>query len=436
MLIQRSSSVGAVPKEIPILVPTAQSKADSGSEETENTWQRDRTPAFKRKRIESSPTHLGNFKKKSNTTAYTIPTQNRFDVLNDDNEDTINTEQEKPPKPEPIFVTGVIDINSLKKVLHKITSSTEYTMTTLRSGHIVKIMPLNIELYKTIREKFISDNISHYTYRLKCERPYRVVLRGTHQSEDTTEITEELKKHGHEVRQIVNVRHRTTKESLPLFYVDLEPKPNNRDIFKIKQLIHTKISFEAPYKKREVLQCKRCQRFGHSKNQCLRPFRCVKCGADHATSACTKSRDTEATCANCQEKHPASYRGCTKYKQYKEQILKISSKENQNRVRPSDRQTEENRPQPKRLNASRETSQTDRPQPMRLNASRQTPQTYAEVTTKSGHQNKTTTRTSIEADSLVEVFDKMINKFQTIMTNMMDSMMDRMIQLVSRLLTK
>ena len=108
---------------------------------------------------------------------------------------------------------------------------------------------------------------------LKSERAFRVVLRGLHSSEDTSCIAEDLMRLGHSVRQIVNVRHRTTKEALPLFYIDLEPNHNNKEIYKIKTINYTKVSFEAPYKKKEVLQCKRCQRFGHSKNQCNRPFR-------------------------------------------------------------------------------------------------------------------------------------------------------------------
>lgn len=40
-------------------------------------------------------------------------------------------------------------------------------MTTLRFGHIVKVMPTDVETYKLIRENFIRLNISHYTYKLK-----------------------------------------------------------------------------------------------------------------------------------------------------------------------------------------------------------------------------------------------------------------------------
>ncbi|GBP66444.1 Nucleic-acid-binding protein from transposon X-element [Eumeta japonica] len=221
-----------------------------------NTWQQDRIPQAKRKRVETKSPQTENIKKKSNTSTYAIPTHNQFDILDDEEATTDNKETEKPPKPEPIFVTGVLDINALRNKLKEITTTDDYTMTTLKSGHIVKIMPTNIEIYKSIREKFISDNISHYTYMLKSERPYRVVLRGLHSSEDTTEIKEILKENGHEVRQIVNVRHQTSKEPLPLFYVDLEPKSNNRDIFNLKYLNHMKVTFEPPYKKKKSSSAK------------------------------------------------------------------------------------------------------------------------------------------------------------------------------------
>lgn len=220
-------------------------------------------------------------------------------------------------------MTGVKDIILLKDTVNTIVDSKSYTLTALRCGHVIKLMPIDITTYKAIRNNFITNDISHYTYQLKCERAYRVVLRGLHSTEDISLIKKELNEKGHEVRQIVNVRHRNTKEALPLFYVDLEPEKNNKDIFNVRYLSQMKVTFEAPYKKKEILECKRCQRFGHSKNQCLRPYRCVKCGNDHSTSSCKKTSDTSATCANCQENHPASYKGCIKYKQYKERILKI-----------------------------------------------------------------------------------------------------------------
>ncbi|CAH0547052.1 unnamed protein product [Brassicogethes aeneus] len=38
-----------------------------------------------------------------------------------------------------------------------------------------------------------------------------------------------------------------------------------------------------------------------------------KCAEEHLSNGCTKSRETKATCANCGESHPASYKGYTSY---------------------------------------------------------------------------------------------------------------------------
>ncbi|KOB64639.1 Uncharacterized protein OBRU01_23919, partial [Operophtera brumata] len=174
------NSIGALPKDFDVsgISALTQEKPQKGMKEKENNWQRDQVPTAKRKRAETSPLQNENAKKRPNNISYAVPTQNQFDIL-DDTEDTTNVEPPKPPKPEPIFVTGVIEVNSLKNVLKKITTNNnEYTMTKLRSGHIVKIMPTTIEVYKPMRQTFISENISHYTYKLKSERAYRVVLRG------------------------------------------------------------------------------------------------------------------------------------------------------------------------------------------------------------------------------------------------------------------
>lgn len=288
-------------------------------------------------------------------------------------------------------------------------------MTTLKSGHIVKIMPSDVETYKVIRENFVKNNISHYTYQLKSERAYRVVLRGLHSSEDTEVIKNELSELGHDIRQIINVRHKTTKNPLPLFYVDLEPKFNNKEIFKINRLNYMKISFEAPYKKKEVLQCKRCQRFGHSKNQCLRPYRCVKCGKDHPTTTCLKTPDTDATCANCQEKHPASYKGCIKYQQYRELIVK--SKQKHQQPQPRIKENDEDNERPKSNQYIRQNF------------------TYADATNVSKKRNESTERNTNNTN-IVEIMDSMFNKLQNLMSKMLDSMMDRMINLIKPLILR
>jgi len=63
-----------------------------------------------------------------------------------------------------------------------------------------------------------------------------------------------------------------------------------------------------------MIQCINCQEYGHSKSYCAHPPRCVRCTANHSTSACTKSKDEPPTCALRGVNHTANYRGCQVFK--------------------------------------------------------------------------------------------------------------------------
>lgn len=370
----------------------------------------------KRRVQETSPIN-GDSVKRSKTT-FAVPTNNQFESL--EQEQTNGPDEGdniRPPKPEPIFITGVLKIGALKSTLDGIADSDEYSITTLRDGNTVKLLPKTIDTYKVIRSYLTENEISHYTYQLKSERAYRTVLRGLHHSEDTEDIKEKLATLGHETRNIVNVFHRTSKEPLPLFYVDLEPKQNNKEIFNIKYLNNMKVSFEPPYKKREIIQCKRCQRFGHTKNQCMRPYRCVKCGDQHPTAVCTKEANSEANCVNCEGKHPANFKGCLKYKQYRENILKLKPKKAQiqsNVVTPNNKPKTTHNSIHQKYNPST---------------------TYADaVKTKQTTHNEG--NRDVDQSNISNLMENMFNKIQQLMCSMIDNMMDRMIQLITTILPK
>ncbi|GBP78415.1 hypothetical protein EVAR_58205_1 [Eumeta japonica] len=106
-------------------------------------------------------------------------------------------------------------------------------------------------------------------------------------------------------------------------------------------------------------------------------------------------------------KTPASYRGCAKYKQYKEHILKIQPKAT--RTNLIKRQTRK--------------PDVDISQTNNNTLNKNTP-TYAEVTKLK--TNKTTNSNEpVQMQQLEDILDKMFNKMQTMMINMVDNMMDR-----------
>uniref|UniRef100_A0A1B0DM52 Pre-C2HC domain-containing protein n=1 Tax=Phlebotomus papatasi TaxID=29031 RepID=A0A1B0DM52_PHLPP len=86
-------------------------------------------------------------------------------------------------------------------------------------------------------------------------------------------------------------------------------------------LLHCLVQFEAPHVKKEIVQCKNCQYFGHTKSYCNRKPKCVKCAGNHLTEACLKVRnDGAAKCSNCNGDHPASYRGCVVHKELQKKM--------------------------------------------------------------------------------------------------------------------
>jgi hypothetical protein len=90
----------------------------------------------------------------------------------------------------------------------------------------VKINCETPETYKNMVREFNEQQIYHHTYQLKEERAFRIVKRYLHHSTNIEDIKQELAELGH--RNIINIHHKSTKEPLNLFFVELEPAPNNK----------------------------------------------------------------------------------------------------------------------------------------------------------------------------------------------------------------
>lgn len=245
------------------------------------------------------------------TTQTPVLLQNRFDNLEMDAEEQ---QPQIPNKPQPIIIPSVHNINMLFKLLDEVAAD-KYEYRTLGINS-VKIQPVDIDTYRLIQNKLNNKDIEYNTFQLKKDRSFRVAIRHLHPSTKPDAIAEELKGLGHMVTQLpFNVRHRITKEPLPLFFVDLVPDANNKDIYELERLQKTVVTVEPIRKKKEVVQCKRCQRYGHTAKYCRRAARCVKCTGDHLTTNCDRTtRDNTVQCVNCNMNHPANYRGCEVYK--------------------------------------------------------------------------------------------------------------------------
>jgi len=168
----------------------------------------------------------------------------------------------------------------------------------------------------------VGKNAKFHTYQLPEDRAHRVVIRHLHPTTPINVIKEALEEEGFSVRNVTNVLHHTTKNKLPLFFVDLEPENKSESIYDLKRLLRCVITVEEPHKKRIIPQCSRCQQYQHTKGYCNHSPKCVKCGEGHLTSVCEKSRDVPAKCALCGGAHPANYKGCQVYSELKRRTAK------------------------------------------------------------------------------------------------------------------
>ncbi|KAG8239056.1 hypothetical protein J437_LFUL018862 [Ladona fulva] len=184
-----------------------------------------------------------------------------------------------------------------------------------------------------------AENINFFTYRLASEKKKLFVIRGLPMNMDTSDIIESLTDQGVRVSRVTQMK--TTKPTqsqikeniktipprlIPLFMVELENELSLEDFFSIKYICGLKIIIEKHKSPKGPPKCYRCQAFGHVEKACHMPPRCVKCGKNHLTINCEMPKTLEATCANCQGNHPASYRGCSAYLRVKEKINKLKSK--------------------------------------------------------------------------------------------------------------
>lgn len=262
-----------------------------------------------------------------------LEVQNRFENLTEETEtinitdetnkeESTNKEEENEPyepKPPPITVYGVGYIAHLHEWLGKIAPK-EYILKTTGSAE-VKIQLAKGKHFKPVIEMLDNNKTQYHTYKPKTEKSFRVVVKGLHSSITTEDITTALEKLGHEVTNVWNIKHRITKQALPMHYVDIKTKDNNKSIYNIKELSQNVVKVEPPHVKRIIPQCTRCQSYGHTKNFCRKLEKCVKCAGNHNTKNCErKERDNNVKCINCNGTHPANYRGCIVHKQLQQNL--------------------------------------------------------------------------------------------------------------------
>ena len=98
------------------------------------------------------------------------------------------------------------------------------------------------------------------------------------------------------------------------FIVSVARGPEVYKVRSITELCGLRVSVDLDLAPKGPLQCRRCQRFGHTQRSCGYAPRCVACGGSQLSGGCSTPWDQPAFC-DCGGNHTASYRGCVKWKE-------------------------------------------------------------------------------------------------------------------------
>lgn len=274
------------------------------------------------------------------------PIINKFGILLQDKDTQLNAvtktaNQTKQPKRvwiPPITITSEVReyqtfITRIKNVLNHDRFSVKFNINN------TKIFTHTNDDYDKLILNLKSQNTQFFTLTKHKNKVKKIVLKAP-PSWEVDQIKNNITDTGNKVIDIKSLKGKQNLGRSFLVTVPQEQKIN--EIKTIKIMDHCKVQWEPYFKKRNYTQCYRCQRFGHSSNNCNLTPRCLKCPGFHLYTECTlqKTNTSKPYCHNCNQDHSANYTKCPSLIAYLEKRNSINqtntrTTQNTNNTRPS-----------------------------------------------------------------------------------------------------
>lgn len=153
-----------------------------------------------------------------------------------------------------------------------------------------------------------AGHIEFSSFSNKNDRHRAYIVRGLPEGDDNIiigKIANALNEHGiigdcQIKRHITGNMKRNPENAASLYAIIVGANTNDKNIGNIKQIGSFKVNIEK-MKKSGVVQCRKCQRFNHTANQCNFEYRCVQCTKKHPPGACPRKSNSNLPidCVNC-----------------------------------------------------------------------------------------------------------------------------------------
>lgn len=199
---------------------------------------------------------------------------------------------------------------------------TEYHLWYTRNN--INLYPHKAEDRNKIISQLDSLGQQYYTYTTRDEKTHAFVVRGLDLDPTPEELQLELERKGLQIFKVYKMSSSRTPTTHPTnprpLYMVVTPATCrlNNIAAKTKYVLYTQVTWERHTNKKGIIQCHRCQRWGHATANCRMTLWCLKCAGAHATNRCSKSRETPAECTNCGAKgdkgYPANSTECPVYR--------------------------------------------------------------------------------------------------------------------------
>ncbi|KAJ3616495.1 hypothetical protein MTP99_019824 [Tenebrio molitor] len=172
-----------------------------------------------------------------------------------------------------------------------------------------------------------STNTQWHTYATKEERTHGFVIYGLENHPDEEEVKQDLRSKKINCKTVYKMKN----TSHPLYVVITDNKTTLKDLEEnAKTVQQVVVKWKKLLNKKEIIQCHKCQSWGHSATNCFSKSKCLKCAGQHLTSECELKKDNvndqqKIKCANCGEKHLANSTECEVYQARKQHLDKIKA---------------------------------------------------------------------------------------------------------------
>jgi len=151
----------------------------------------------------------------------------------------------------------------------------------------------------------MGEGVSFHTFTLPEDRCPPLLVKNFDRGMTESVVREELETLGIDFQGVTQLRsgrrdQDPTKDrpTNPHFIVSGARGPEVSRVRSITELCGLRVSMESYLAPKGPMQCKRCQRFGHTQRNCGYVPRCVACGGSHLSGGCSNPRE-QPQCCGC-----------------------------------------------------------------------------------------------------------------------------------------